>query len=226
MSTELDAYYSGGPRTWQEAFPPICVKTHWDPTVLTSYVLPPAGLKSELALDPRQSAYICTSYYDASAGDSPLKLESAQPLEIPIALRGGMQRPQRGHGLYYPTGGAASLGFPYSRFSSDTESDILRLGEPLTKCAERRYLPPNGLPAASVGTNTIYGADQSSGLSPALTDVTTLAGCREEDDVVAWNNSSRLFFNTTRYDRTTQVPQGLQKSQAQNAIPFPCNMKK
>lgn len=220
----LDAFYNGGPRTWQEAFPPVCIRTHWDPTMIVESVLPQAGLHANLAIDPRESFRICTSYYapdrKSVSGPSSLALAADTPLPIPPELRGGARRPIRGHGVFFPPGGAASLGFPYKGFQSDAESDLLRLDEPLTKCSKGRYMPRNGLPASTEG---VTGIEPRVPLDSDFVSAMAHAGCREADDVEAAARSSRLFFNPTRYDRTTNVPAHLYKAPSLHALPVAHN---
>ena len=224
--SSLDAFYAGGPKTFNEAFPPVCVTTHWDPTAMTNYILPQAGQRN-LALDPRPSAKICTEYYDQSAGDADLQQPPAmQPPAIPAALRGINVPAQPRHNpsdyTPFPPGGAASLGFPYQGYETqvNSESDLQRLDEPLTRCAEKRYIPRGGLPAPDVSMNTVPNANlgNSSTLSPLLTEVKQQAGCRSADDQAAWDRSARLFFNPTRYDRTTMVPSNLYTAQARSEL--------
>lgn len=192
--TSLSEFYEGGPNTWNEAFPPICVQPHWNPEMLSRHVLP--SFPQTNALDPRPASKICTAYVHSSAGDSSVQVV-AQPVHTNDAV------------FVFPPGGKAGVGFPYDRYQASVESEILRLKEPLTKCAERKYLPTSLPPA----TNVLPGAD-SRMLSPYSTEVRTQAGCRAEDDSAAWNRSSRLFFNPTKYDRTTQVPSNLSKSES------------
>ena len=218
--SSLDAYYRGGPKTTQEAFPPVCLRTHWDPTLLVNHVLPSMVLQQRLALDPRPATKICTAYFHTSAGDAPLiNPPTLTTPEIPSALRGGFRSTQPTQPAHvYPPGGAASLGFPFKAYSSETESNILRLDEPLTKCAERRYIPVGGVPAKSMSTHALEGVSQTFGLSPLAMDVSKQAGCRNEDDQAAWDRSARLFFNPTRYDRTTMVPKNLKTAEARGAL--------
>ena len=217
--TSLEEYYAGGPRTLHEAFPPLCLRSHWDPTVLTSHVLPQVKAQHNLSLDPRPATKICFTYYHMSAGDAPLPPapESTLP-SPPSALLGGAHRPATGPAAL-PPGGAAGRGFPYQGFQPAQESDLLRLDEDLTRCSERRYLPPGG-PPASMSIQTLPGANlmNNSSLSPLLTTVSQQAGCREADDAKAWDRSNRLFFNPTRYDRTTMVPKGLKKAESRNPV--------
>ena len=210
----LDSAYSGGPATWQEAFPPICIRTHYNPTDISKHILP--TVQRNLPQDPRPSTKICTAYYSSSPGDKSItNLKIPKPPTIPIALLGGSDIPIPPDAAYYPPGGAASLGFPYSQYVHhiNTEIDILRINEPLSRCAEKRYIPIRGLPA--MATNRVPGAmfDNSSTLSPLVTDVSRVAGCRDADDNAAWNRSARLFYNPTRYDRTTGVPTTLKHAE-------------
>jgi hypothetical protein len=208
----LEEAYSGGPRTWNEAFPPDCIRTHWDPMAMSAYILP-QGVQHNLTLDPRPSAKICTSYYNTSLGDAPLVQAREDRPEIPLALRGGVVRPAET--FAFPSGGAARIGFPNDvyKMSIDAESDIFRLDDRLTKCAEKRYIPPSGLPVAA--TNELSGAESDIIKATVVKD---MAFCREQDDADAWNRSARMFFNPTRYDRTTSVPANLPQAESRAAL--------
>jgi hypothetical protein len=214
---DLNVAYDLGPKTWNEAFPPICIRTHWDPTAVSRQIMPNVAQR-DLALDPRPASMICKQYYTTSAGDSKLQTYSEnESMEIPAALRGGIQRPDAAiPQIPFPPGGAAGLGFPYMSFQSQVESDLFRLQEPLTKCAEKRYIPNGGTPAPDMGIRDILGADQS--LNIPANVVTTSTNCRAEDDADAWNRSSRLFFNPTRYDRTTMIPSNLKQAESKTAL--------
>jgi len=211
----LQEYYEGGPRTLQEAFPPLCLTTHWDPTLLASHVLPQVKAQHDLSLDPRPATKICFTYYHMSAGDAPLPSTPEPTLTMPSALLGGPRRPTPSGPPALPPGGAASRGFPYQAYQPEQESELLRLEEDLTRCSERRYLPPGG-PPLSMSTQILPNATlgNASSLSPLLTTVRTQAGCREADDLKAATRSNRLFFNPTRYDRTTMVPSNLKVAES------------
>lgn len=217
----LDAFYEGGPKTWNEAFPPVCVKSHWDPTQVTNYVLP-AHLIAPQQYDPRQSVRICTSYYTtadpdtipagSAAQDAEVRHPSSRPTESlnaqfvtsdptpPASLLGPDYYRRNSAPVDVAFGGAAGLSAPYTLYSESVnqESDLYRLKQPLTKCKERRYQPQGG-PADA--TNTLPHVSQAFGLSPHATYVAATTGCREADDEAAWNRSARLFFNPTRTDR-------------------------
>jgi hypothetical protein len=214
----LSDYYNGGPRTTAQAFPPACLRTHWDPTMVVKHVLP--DFYSAQPLDPRPASKICFAYHHSSAGDAPLPAAPPSTLPpTPPQFLGGPHRPEPPPGGHvFPPGGAAELGFPYRGFRPDVETDVLRIDEPLTKCAEKRYIPPGGTPAARDFTNTVEGSTP-----PPPPEVLggPHAGCREADDVAAWARSDRLFFNPTKYDRTMYVPPGVKMATSRHALPFP-----
>lgn len=213
--SSLESFYNTGPKTIQEAFPPVCIKTHWDPTRLATHVLPNFTHPMAQALDPRPAAFICTQYYDSSPGDASVAIPNARPLLAPSSLLGGASAPVSQSSVF-PPGGAARTGFPYEQYSThiNNESDLYRLDEPLTKCAERRWMGP---PAKSIGHNVVPNSDTSILSAQALL-VKSQAGCRNADDEAAWNRSSRLFFNPTRYDRTNTTPAHLTKAESQGAL--------
>jgi hypothetical protein len=67
-----------------------------------------------------------------------------------------------------------------------------------------------------MGMREIQGADQNPNIAANI--VKTSTNCRAEDDQEAWNRSARLFFNPTRYDRTTMVPAGLKQAESKMAL--------
>lgn len=197
--SSLDEYYEGGPKTWEEAFPPICVKPRYDPTLVTNHILP--NFQHSMAYDPRPSTRICYSYKSLTQ-ENPVQEESK--------------------GEVFPPGGAAGRGFPYEQYiqNIDKESDLYRLDEPLTRCAEKRYIPENNMAPKSISYNNVPGAklDNSTTLSPLVSVVKNQAGCRNKDDAEAWNRSSRLFFNPTKYDRTLMTPSDLKQAEANRSL--------
>jgi len=193
MEPRLDAFYEGP----LEAFPPICLRSHWDPTQVSRHILPPAMAPLQ-TMDPRQAVRICQQYYTTSRGDAPLPEEPHRPMQIPSALLGGPTRPSGP--AVSPPGGAAGLNAPYAVYAANVgeESDLQRRDEPLTKCKEGRYLPKGG-PADA--TNTLPDVSQTFELARHALYVSERAGCREADDNQAWNRSARLFNNSTRIDK-------------------------
>jgi hypothetical protein len=220
----LDDYFNKGPKSTDVAFPPACLRTHWDPTMVVKHVLPDFQAETG-ALDPRPAAKVCFAYHHTSAGDAPLPPEPRSTLPpTPPQFLGGPKRPHVSPSgpPVFPPGGAAKRGFPYRGFNANVESDLLRINEVLTKCPEKRYIPPHGIPATHDFTNSVEDSQP-----PAAPNVLggPHAGCREADDKAAWARSDRLFFNPTKYDRTSMVPHGseppLRMAASRNALPFP-----
>lgn len=205
----LDEYYAGGPKSFQEAFPPACLKTHWDPTQVSKHVLPGALIAPQ-PMDPRPSTRICTSYYTTSQGDAPLPvpLTNAETEHVPVELLGNRYYTREPHGpRAQPPGGAAGINMPYPLYAANirVESDIFRLDEQLTRCKDRRYTPQ---PGPADATNALPDVSQEFELGKYATYVTKRAGCRDADDDDAWNRSGRLFFNHTRLDRVYPQARG------------------
>ena len=214
---KLADFYDKGPRTTAEAFPPACLRTHWDPTMVVKHVLPETAAAG--VLDPRPASKICFAYHHSSAGDAPLPPEPRSTLPgTPAQFLGGAHRPNTGPAAW-PPGGAAELNFPYRGFKADVETDVLRIDEPLTKCVEKLYIPPNGVPAARDFTDVVEGSTP-----PPPPNVLSgpYAGCREADFAADWARSDRLFFNPTKYDRSTMVPPGaVRMASSRHALPYP-----
>lgn len=202
--SSLSEYYEGGPKTWDEAFPPVCIKTSRNPTAVSQYILPQKVKQHDAGLDPRPSTRICTSYYSLSPGSSGFELPEDKPLSIPEALIGHFGQFKDTADMPY-FGGRAGLGASYATYMAniDKESDVYQLNRALTKCKEGKYMPKELVPASNRIVDAHFGT--SSMLSPQALEVSTQAGCREADDNAAWNRSSRLFFNPTRNDRVGET---------------------
>ena len=211
VAAPIETAYSTGPRNAAAAFPPACLRTHWDPTMVSTHVLPlaPTAKGAMQVLDPRPAARNCILYYSRSAGDAPLPpAEPSTVVPAPPQFLGGAHRPMDGPAAPLDTA-PASLGVPYVGFRAGAETDLLRINEPLTRCSERRYIPKGGVPPPSVSGNVVPGAAPP---APLTVLGGPHAGCREADDAAAWGRSDRLFFNPTKYDRTAVVPVGLKQA--------------
>lgn len=215
----LAAFYNTGPRTTKEAFPPACLRTHWDPTMVVRHVLPAYEEDAPLPLDSRPAAKICFAYHHTSAGDAPLPppLPTGLP-RTPSEFLGGLHRPPPLGPVSRPPGGAAETGFPFRGYSVVVETDVLRINEPLTRCSEKRYIPPGGTPVPDDATNIVPGSKAP--MSPEVLDGPR-TGCREADDAAAFKRSDRMFFNPTKYDRTMYVPPGVHAATSRHALPYP-----
>lgn len=211
----LDDFYRGGPATVNDAFPPACLRTHWDPTMVVKHVLPDLHVAAPLSYDPRPATRDCFFYnVGAPSGPAPAPKEPSEGLPpTPPQFLGGLHRPESSVGSgVMPPGGAASLGFPYSGFKPMIETDLLRVNEPATKCAGNRYIPTGGVPPANISDRSVPGS------VPPREPPAPYSACRAQDDAAASARSSRLFFNPTRYDRTNTTPPGLYKPPSQGAM--------
>jgi hypothetical protein len=184
------------------SYQPQCLRTHWDPTRVSQHILPSASNAPQM-LDPRPAAFICTSYYSTSPGDGPLPPQTlpSAPV-IPTALLGGsyyQSPPPPSHVM--PPGGAARTGFPYAGYAQNVgrESDLLRLDEPLTRCAAQRFLGPPAVNSGLLGGNPTNSASYAAVKFPDT--------CRAQEDAAAEQRSPLQFMNATRYDRTKTLRQ-------------------
>ena len=180
----IDDAYDGAPRTWQEAFPPICLRTHYDPCAMSSYILPPAG-RPVPDFDPRPAVRICTSYYSMTRGDSaPATIQTAPP-KIPAAFCGAKL--------------SESIEFPVpvpGGFDANIESSLTGKTEPLTKCSEKRYISNtivNAPRSDIVGFAAAAYAPYEPPANPSL--------CAQQDLDAAAARSAQPFLNHTRTQR-------------------------
>jgi len=232
MDPALFDSYATGPQTLAEAYPPICLRTHWDPTMLVRHVLPERLDPYPQQLDPRQAVKVSTAYYDQSpapsSGSAPVTVENSR-VTIPPAL---LMSERQVYGPYndvpyLPPGGAYSknVPFPVYQQSVDDESRLQLLNLPLVRCPAGKYLPTaediaktknqRFLSCSGVqGTGGYYNPEHENAVQPPRQS----AGCREADDALAWQRSSRVFFNPTKYDRTTMVPAHLRVSESRYAL--------
>ena len=217
FGAELDTAYETGPKHLRDAFPPACLRSHWDPTMVSKHILPAGHTAQTLPQDPRQAVRICTSYYQLarpseSADALNLRMYAPQNLRAPEALLGGPRPP----GLqaardYLPFGGAAGAGTPLAG-NPDIESTLQGQTELLTRCKERRYMPR--VPATSAspedGGSMFQGLAAPTGISYSaiVRGPETPTGCRSADDAAAWRASPRAFYNHTRRDRMNGVHNG------------------
>jgi hypothetical protein len=207
--TGLDAFYESRLYSTSDAFPPACLRSHWDPTMMANHILPAEAVPQPLPLDPRQAVRICTSYYQlarpAAATDAlNLRMYATPAQDTPAALLGGPKPPGLAAARdYLPFGGAARHGVPTIGMNPDVESDLFRKNELLTRCSERRYMPAGRSPATSAHADPVQGAAApTSTYSEVVAGPETPTLCRAADDRTAWAASPRAFYNSTRYDRT------------------------
>ena len=107
------------PATTKPLFPPVCLKYHWDPTMILSRTLP-QGPSVSLPLDPRPWTKVCLSY--VNSGDS----QEQAPMPPPS--------------MVFPSGGEF---YPPNRYSQaiGNESLLRRLDRPLGTCDAVQWEP-------------------------------------------------------------------------------------
>jgi len=179
--------------TFANVFPPVCLKSHWDPAALSKYVLP-QDLRIPLPVDPRPLFRNCVNYFNLT----PVTVETKNE----AVIRSGLDIPIQ------PGGG--SRGVPYELYvkNIDNESDLL-LNHPQDSCDDNKW-------SASAGSDLYVnthkpkpGAADDSGsvkISELERPLATIAPkgpykCRAEAEQSAWGRSARFFNNPTRVDR-------------------------
>lgn len=187
---------SEGPKDF---FPPVCLKSHWDPTAILRHTLPTQNVS--LPTDPRPWTRICMEY--TSAGTN----EEAPPVPLDVALPSGGQ-------FYPPTRYMAAI---------DNESKLRRLDRPLGTCEASQYEPnPNG----DLFNPRLVIPDRKHGDSRFVSELSfpqalLRAGpypCREAADTVNLSRSGKLFNNATKQDKYNQ-PFPTKKLNQKRAVP-------
>jgi len=187
----VDAYNS-----LEQAFPDICLKSHWDPTLLANrFILP--STEGPLPTDYRPFTRICTNYFTGDRGSGLGPYTGAEGL-APKPIR---------------MGGRASTDMPYGDFarSVDRESDLHNLSRRLTKgCTEYQYMPesPQSLSQQMEQVfpeQMVMTVQQQRILNEVNRPKATIRGepfdCRALEDCRNSAVSQRQFNNPTKYDR-------------------------
>ncbi len=99
-------------------FPPVCIRSHWDPTQILKRTLPQAQVATPL--DPRPWTRVCMQYTTSSDFE---------------------EAPRPSDSVVFPSGGTV---YPPNRYKEaiDQESDLRRLDRPLGTCERDQYIPP------------------------------------------------------------------------------------
>lgn len=163
-------------------FPPVCLRSHWDPEMIIRRTLPSQQVGTPL--DPRPYTKVCLNYV------------TSQDFE---------DAPRPSDDVVYPTGGTV---YPPTRYREaiDNESRLRRLDRPLGTCEDDQYTPPL---SGDLYNSRIVVPDRP---NPSTRFIDELAfpmacmregnyDCRVEVEKAAWARSPRLFNNTTKQDR-------------------------
>ena len=169
-------------------FPPVCLKTHWDPTAMLRHILPTEQIS--LPMDFRPMTKICKEYVTSGPAETaPLPPKS----------------------MVFPSGGGF---YPPGRYSSaiDTESQLKALDHPADKwCTSRNYrIPTTSNLYDAHATVPDRRADSNSDAISELSFPRVLIkpagyGCRMENDMMYWKRSGRMFNNATKQDRYADI---------------------
>jgi hypothetical protein len=163
-------------------FPPVCLKTHWDPTMIYSRSVPTSYVP--LPLDFRPYTKVCLEY------------RTSAPEQ---------KAPEIADNVVFPQGGEV---YPPDRYlrAVDKESLLRRLDRPLGTCDEKEYEPPQTsdmyvdrmlVPKSNKPPSRFV---EEISMPSALLRAGTYH-CRAEADEKNWSRSTRLFNNATKQDR-------------------------
>jgi hypothetical protein len=163
-------------------FPPVCLKTHWDPTEMLRRILPQQ--KVVLPQDFRPWVKVCKNYVTSGpATEAPMPPDN----------------------MVFPTGGEF---YPPGRYAAniDKESVLRTLDKPLDKwCPSTQYIPKQNSTMYVAGS-TVPDRRPVSGFVAELAMPLALLrddmySCRSANDTKYFERSSRLFNNPTKQDR-------------------------
>ena len=172
-----------GAGTEAELYPPVCLRSHWDPTAMLRLILP--NQQVQLPMDFRPYVKVCKDY-----------VTSGPAVEAPLPPA-GMVFPKGGE--FYPPG-------RYSEHIND-ESKLHYLDRRLDRwCQTKEYVPPTNsdmyVPNSTVVRTT---APTSAFVSELAMPQAVLRQsdyyCRKQNDIVNWDRSPRLFSNPTKQDK-------------------------
>jgi hypothetical protein len=181
-------------------FPPVCLKTHWDPTQMLRHILPQQRVA--LPEEFRPWVKVCKQY-----------VTSAPAIAAPLPPKD----------MVFPTGGSV---YPPGRYSAaiDQESSLRALDQPLdTWCTTSQYIPK---PSSNMYVSGSTLPDRKA-VSNAFVDELAMPQallrtdgytCRTSNDTAYFARSGRLFNNPTKQDRYGAekyyaLPQGLPQGQ-------------
>jgi len=169
--------------TMKGLYPPVCLRSHWDPTAMLKLILPSQHV--DLPLDFRPYVKVCKDYVTSAP---------AVPAPMPP------------NNMVFPKGGEF---YPPGRYSANinNESKLFYLDRTLDRwCQTKEYIPSRSsdmyIPNSTVVRSKAPTSDfvQELAMPQAVLRQDTYT-CRTENDVANWNRSPRLFSNPTKQDR-------------------------
>jgi hypothetical protein len=164
-------------------FPPVCLRTHWDPTEMLRHILPQQHVT--LPEDFRPWVKVCKNY-----------VTSAPAIPAPMPPKN----------MVFPMGGEF---YPPGRYSAniDKESVLRTLDHPLDKwCPSTQYIPKQSSNMYRTGSTIPDRATPSDSFVSELSMPQALLRrdpytCRSANDTKYFERSGRLFNNPTKQDR-------------------------
>lgn len=168
--------------TTEPFFPPVCLKSHWDPTKIYSRTVPTSMVTLPLGFRPYTK--VCLEYRTSAAGEN---------------------APVVSDDIVFPSGGEV---YPPDRYlrAVDKESLLRRMDRRLGTCDDDQYVPS---PNSDMYVDRMLVPKSASPPSRFVEEISMpqallRAGaysCRAEADERNWQRSSRLFNNATKQDR-------------------------
>ena len=176
-----ETYPIGGSKT-KPFFPPVCLKTHWDPTRIYSRTVPDTLVPLPMGFRPYTK--VCLEYRTSAVEQ---------------------KAPEISDNVVFPGGGDV---YPPNRYLNniDRESQLKRLDRPLGTCDDKQYVPPQNsdmyvdrlLVPKSARPPSQFVEELS---MPKVLLRSGTYDCRSEADQKNWDRSPRLFNNATKQDR-------------------------
>jgi len=183
--TPVEEYPITGSKT-TPFFPPVAIRSHWDPTMVYKLTVP--GQHVSLPLDFRPWTRVCMEY------------KTTGPVE---------RLPQVPDSLVFPSGGEAGR-VPPQRWAEqiDQESLIRRLDRPLGTCETKQYEPSR---TGDMFQQRTLIPDRRQPTTQFINELampqallrTGPYDCRAQVDTMNMDKSTRLFNNATKQDRYT-----------------------
>lgn len=169
-------------------FPPVCLRGHWDPTMILTRTLPSTHV--DLPMDFRPWTKICKEY-----------VTSGPAIPAPITPSN----------MVFPSGGGF---YPPGRYAQaiDVESELKAIDRPLDRwCTSKRYIVPQSSTMYDAKRTVPERTGPTSALVQELAMPRVLIklgeyDCRAQQDAVNWDRSQLTFNNATRQDRMRVVP--------------------
>lgn len=175
-------FASEGPKPF---FPPVCLKTHWDPTAIIQRTLPTEYIAQ--ALDPRPWAKICLEYVTSG--------ENGPAPNVPSDV-------------VLPSSGGDGVRAPANRYlqAVDNESLLRRMDRPLGTCDADQYEPnqQGDMYNSRVMAPRIRNVNPRVLAEASFPKVLINMGeydCRQRNDELNIELSARLFNNATKQDK-------------------------